>query len=111
MRARIISDLDGVKHYTVRVTLTGVRALVWRCTYTFRTSDDRMVSYRGVHGLPGTPETRIDLVEDTILLADGGLHRFRPDDHSIQPEVTTPMVAGSPTISSPAWTPEPSNRI
>jgi hypothetical protein len=47
----------------VSITLTGLMAGLWQAHYWFRADDLVMLRYKGVNGPPGTPETRIELIE------------------------------------------------
>lgn len=48
----------------VEVRPAGWRSGFWRCHYWFRAADGVLVRYRGVHGLPGTPETVVEWMPD-----------------------------------------------
>ena len=50
-----------VKAFRVRLTLTGFKKKLWHGQYWFRQSDGAFLQYKGVNGLPGTPETVIRL--------------------------------------------------
>lgn len=47
----------------VEVKKAGMLAPFWHVSYWFRKSDGMFVQYKGVHGLPGTPETLVQLAE------------------------------------------------
>lgn len=54
---------QGIKAFRIRLTLTGLKKRLWRGHYWFRQSDGLFLQYKGVNGLPGTPETLILLQE------------------------------------------------
>lgn len=48
----------------VRVSPTGLLGLFWSTLYWYRSSDGVFVRYEGVHGLPGTPRTVVELIAE-----------------------------------------------
>jgi hypothetical protein len=48
----------------VKITLTGFRAHLWKALYWFRAGDHVMLKCRAVYGLPGTPATILELVDE-----------------------------------------------
>lgn len=52
--------VDTVK---VELGLTSLLKGLWHAHYWFRQDDGMFIQYRGVHGLPGTPETIVRLIE------------------------------------------------
>ncbi len=55
---------ETVNACAVEVKKNGLLAPFWHVTYWFRKKDGVFLQYRGVHGLPGTPETVIQLVRE-----------------------------------------------
>lgn len=49
----------------VEIKKSGWLAPFWRASYWFRQSDGLFIKYRSVHGLPGTNETIIQLIQNT----------------------------------------------
>ena len=49
----------------VEIKKKGWLASFWHASYWFRKSDGLFVEYRSVHGLPGTSETVIQLIQDS----------------------------------------------
>lgn len=47
----------------VQVSKSGWMSSLWHASYWFRKSDGLFVEYRSVHGIPGTPETVIRLLQ------------------------------------------------
>lgn len=57
---------EEVKACKVEIRRNGFFAALWSANYWFRTSDNTFIQYRGTHGLPGTPETRVTLLNQKI---------------------------------------------
>jgi len=57
-------DVEGkqVKALRLEVSLTGLKAMLWSCSYWLRESDGVFLLYRGPSGPPGWPETEVRLV-------------------------------------------------
>lgn len=55
--------VDTIK---VTVTLTNWMALFWKVHFWFRKTDGQFIRYEGVQGPPGSPQTVIELVEETF---------------------------------------------
>lgn len=57
-------EVDGkqVAALKLEVSLTGLKAMFWRCNYWLRESDGVFLRYRGPSGPPGCPETEVRLV-------------------------------------------------
>ncbi len=49
----------------VEIKKSGWLGAFWHASYWFRKSDGLFVEYRGVHGLPGTSETIIELIQES----------------------------------------------
>ncbi|MEW6427372.1 MAG: hypothetical protein AB1568_04985 [Thermodesulfobacteriota bacterium] len=47
----------------VEVRMDGLLSGLWSCNYWFRSGDGLFLRYEGVHGLPGTPRTVIELID------------------------------------------------
>jgi hypothetical protein len=56
---------QGRSTYALKLELglTSLLKGLWHAHYWFREDDGMFIQYRGVHGLPGTPETVIRLIE------------------------------------------------
>lgn len=48
----------------VRVSPWGLLSLFWSSLYWFRPSDGAFLRYEAVRGLPGTPKTVVELIEE-----------------------------------------------
>jgi hypothetical protein len=48
----------------VRVSPSGILAALWSSLYWFRPSDGAFLRYEAVRGLPGTPKTVVELIEE-----------------------------------------------
>jgi hypothetical protein len=48
----------------VRVSPWGILAAIWSSLYWFRPSDGAFLRYEAVRGLPGTPKTVVELIEE-----------------------------------------------
>jgi hypothetical protein len=57
-------EVDGkqVAALKLGVSLTGLKAMFWHCSYWLRESDGVFLRYRGPSGPPGCPETEVRLV-------------------------------------------------
>ena len=60
---QIISPGGAVKAIKVELGLTSLLKGLWHAHYWFREADGIFLQYRGVHGLPGTPETIVRLIK------------------------------------------------
>jgi hypothetical protein len=60
-------EIEGklVAALRLEVSLTGLKAMFWRCSYWLRESDGVFLRYRGPSGPPGHPETDVRLVGGT----------------------------------------------
>nr|WP_320010885.1 hypothetical protein [uncultured Desulfobulbus sp.] len=56
------SDGKEVWANKVVIRLEGLLSAIWSAEYWFRKDDNLFVRYRGTHGPPGVPETRISLL-------------------------------------------------
>jgi hypothetical protein len=58
--------VDGrtVEGMRVRVSPWGILAAIWSSLYWFRPSDGAFLRYEAVRGLPGTPKTVVELIEE-----------------------------------------------
>jgi hypothetical protein len=58
--------VDGrtVEARRVRVSPRGILSVVWSSLYWFRPSDGAFLRYEAVRGLPGTPKTIVELIEE-----------------------------------------------
>lgn len=58
--------LDGqtVNAIRVEIRMTGLKAMLWKADYWFRTSDLLFLRYLGPSGLPGSPKTVVELIEE-----------------------------------------------
>jgi hypothetical protein len=63
-QAKETVTVDGHRVDAVRVEVrpAGWRSAFWSCHYWFRIPDRVFIRYRGVHGVPGSPETVVELV-------------------------------------------------
>jgi len=59
-------DVDSrtVEAMRVRVSPWGILSAVWSSLYWFRPSDGEFLRYEAVRGLPGTPKTVVELVQE-----------------------------------------------
>ncbi len=48
----------------VRVSLTGLLSIFWGTYYWYDATDGTFLKYKGVRGLPGSPETTVELIWD-----------------------------------------------
>ena len=48
----------------VKVSPWGILSLFWSSLYWFRLSDGTFLRYEAVRGLPGTPKTVVELIEE-----------------------------------------------
>jgi hypothetical protein len=57
-------EVDGklVAALRLEVSLTGLKAMFWHCSYWLRESDGVFLRYRGPSGPPGMPETEVRMV-------------------------------------------------
>lgn len=57
-------EIEGrqVAALRLEVSLTGMKAMFWRCTYWLRESDGVFLRYRGPSGPPGWPATEVRLI-------------------------------------------------
>jgi hypothetical protein len=53
--------LEGMR---VRVSPRGILAALWSSLYWFRPSDGAFLRYEAVRGLPGTPKTVVELIQE-----------------------------------------------
>jgi hypothetical protein len=67
-----ILEVEGkqVPALRLEVTLTGLKAMFWHCSYWLRESDGMFLRYRGPSGPPGCPKTEVRLVGG----AEGPIH-------------------------------------
>lgn len=61
---KISHNSQSVLTQKVEVRLEGMFSYFWHGTYWFRKSDKQFLMYRSVHGLPGTPETVVQLLAE-----------------------------------------------
>lgn len=54
----------------VEIRKDGFFSAIWSANYWFRADDNIFVQYRGTHGFPGTPETRVTLFNADSAQAD-----------------------------------------
>jgi hypothetical protein len=61
--------VNGRKMNAHKVVLRaeGIYASFWHGTYWYRKGDMLFLMYRSVHGLPGTPETVVELIEEATV--------------------------------------------
>lgn len=57
----------------IEVRPTGLFSLFWHGTYWYRKSDQQFLLYRSVHGLPGTPETTVELITEPKAPSGGNV--------------------------------------
>ena len=60
---QLISQGGTTHALKLELGLTSLLKGLWHAHYWFREDDNLFIQYRGVHGLPGTPETVVRLVE------------------------------------------------
>ncbi len=59
--AKEVSIRNGMREQRIHVHLTGMLSRFFGCDYHIDLSTGEFIRYKGVHGAPGTPETRITI--------------------------------------------------
>ena len=62
-KEKIIFQGSATNVIKIELGLTSLLEGLWRSHYWFRENDGILIQYRGVHGMPDTPETVIRLIE------------------------------------------------
>lgn len=59
------------KAFRVRITPPGMLSVFWHGDYWYREGDGLFLKYEGMSGPPGSPKTRVTLVEEPVAAAQG----------------------------------------